>query len=92
MERKELYKKIEGKLASLVFGNLEVEMATAIADGKNTHSRGDLETYFCSHANLYRIAEYPEETIAQLKKRDKEVFEKSMNKILEAVNNYGIKI
>lgn len=93
MERKELYKVIKNRNAYMLFRNLEVELSSARLDGTNMHRSKSLLTALESMVNLYKMGDFPiTETMADYKIRDKELFEISFERILEAVNNYGVKI
>lgn len=93
MDRKELYKAVKDRNAYMLFRNLEVELSSARLDGTNTHGSKQLVTVIASLVNLYKEADYPqEETMAEYKARNKDMFNLSMDKVLEAVNNYHVKI
>ena len=92
MDRKELYKAVKDRNASLVFGKLEIDLQVAHLNGANAHI-GDLIQSINFLKTFYTEGIYPrEETISDFRKRNKSMFEKSMIKVLRAVNDYGIKI
>ncbi len=93
LTRDEVYKSIKDRNAYILFNNLKVELFSAQLDGTNTHKSKNLLGVLNSIVNLYHKWDFPqEETIAEYKTRDKEMFNSSINTILEVVNNYNIKI
>jgi uncharacterized protein YjbI with pentapeptide repeats len=93
MDKETLYKTIKDRNAYLLFNNLHVDFSYANLNGANTHRAKNLLGVLKSHANLYKNKDFPqEETIAEYRIRDKQLFENSINTILEVVNNYGMKI
>jgi hypothetical protein len=93
MERKELYQAVKDRNAYMLFRNLEVELSSAHLDGTNIHGSESLRAVLYSMANLYKMGDFPTtETMSEFKERDKILFDTAMDKVLEAVNNYRVKI
>jgi hypothetical protein len=92
MERKELYQAVKDRNAEIVFGTLEINLQMAHLNGANAHI-GDLIQSINFLKTFYTAGIYPqEETMADFRKRDRNMFEKSMVKISKAVNEYHVKI
>jgi len=93
MERKELYQAVKDRNVYTLFRNLEVELSIVRLDGANTHGIRWLEAALCSMVNLYKEADYPqEETMAEFRQRDREMFDIALDKVEQAVNKYHVKI
>jgi len=93
MDKKELYHSVKNRKAYGLFSDLKIELSTTIFDGTNNHSSKSLLSNFSSMVNLYKMGDFPqEETMGELRLRNRELFEHAFDKVQEAVNNYRIKI
>ena len=105
LTREDVYRLVKDRKAYVVFRNLETDLELLSknrnvmkdirnkVDGKNIHDFTNLRLSIHSNFVVRRKNHFPiEETMAEYEQRDKVLFEQGIGYILNAVNNYGVKI